>query len=303
VTIARAKAKRCRFTKIETARLHEGLIDIVTRLHPITVRGTFYQAETFLPDLVAKTEKGYGVVQRHLVILRERGAIPYRHITDGTRWRRGHTRYESMGDFQASVAELYRRDYWARSETYVEIWIEKDALAGTIYPVVVEEWGLDLMVPRGFSSLTYLYEAAEYLRDLDKATNIYVLSDFDASGKSAARNIEKRLRQWAPGVVLYVHDLAVTARQIRRWKLPTRPAKTGPGTHGAEQFIARHGDRSVELDAIPPDRLRKLVGDAIARHADRREIETLKEVEAMERETIAGWGADDVGEEEDDDES
>src|SRR5262249_35763659 len=148
------KATRRRFTKIEQARLDEGLIDIVTRLHPITVRGTFYQAESFLPDLVAKSELGYGVVQRRLVKLRERGAIPYRHITDGTRWRRGHTRYESINEFQTSVGSLYRRDYWARSETYVEFWIEKDALAGTIHPVVVEEWGLDLMVARGFSSLT-----------------------------------------------------------------------------------------------------------------------------------------------------
>jgi hypothetical protein len=151
--------------------------------------------------------------------------------------------------------------------------------------------------------LTYLDEAAEFLRELDKTTHISVLSDFDASGKSAAHNIARRLRPWASGVELHVHDLAVTARQIRDWKLPTRPAKRGPGTHGAEKFIERHGDRSVELDAIPPDRLRKLVGDAIARHADRRAIETLQEVEAMERETIAGWGADNVGEEEDGDES
>jgi hypothetical protein len=290
MTISRAKARR-RLTKAQQAELDEALIAITLELHPITVRGTFYQTEVQIPHIVFKDEKGYGLVQRRLVQLREWGQIPYGHITDGTRWRHGHTRYDDLKEFQAHAASLYRRDYWAQADVHVEVWIEKDALAGTIFPTVVDEWGLDLMVNKGFASRTYLYEAAEYLTYLDKPTHIYILSDFDASGKCAARKVDVWLRKFAPTIDLRVHDLAVTKAQILAWDLPSRPAKTGQGTHGAEKFLEEQGigRRSVELDAIRPDRLRRLVSEAIEDHADVVQIGRLKEIERREKEAIGRW--------------
>ena len=61
------------------------------------------------------------------------------------------------------TANYYRRDLWDRQEHYVEIWIEKDALAGVLYPITAK-WHVPLMVSKGFSSLTYLYEAAEAIK-------------------------------------------------------------------------------------------------------------------------------------------
>jgi hypothetical protein len=277
------KATRHRLTHAEQARLDEALFGIVGELHPITVRGVFYQAENLIPDIVPKSENGYGIVQRRLVTLRKAKLIPYSWITDGTRWRTGYTRYDGLGDFMDEAASLFRRDYWKNSDVHVEVWLEKDALAGVIFPVVVEEWGLDLMVNRGFASITYLYEAGRFLDHLGKKTEILLLTDFDPSGKCAARKVEDGLQEHAPSVDIHVHDLAVKLEQIRRWKLPTRPTKvrtrTGtPNTHyrSFEEAYGERAKQSVELDAIRPDVLRKLVGDAIARYADPREIEQIK---------------------------
>jgi hypothetical protein len=280
---------RHRLTKAEQAELDAALIAITEELNPITVRGVFYQTTVRIPLLVPKDQKGYGLVQRRLVKLREWGKVPYGHITDGTRWRHGRTRYEGLKDFQAHAASLYRRDYWAQADVHVEVWIEKDALAGVIFPTVVDEWGLDLMVNKGFASRTYLFEAGEYLAALDKPTHIYILSDFDSSGKCAARKVEVWLRRFAPRVELHVHDLAVTKPQIVGWDLPSRPMKTGKGTHGGAKFAKEHGDRAVELDAIRPDRLRQLVSDAIEGHADVRQIEQLKDIEYQEKKAIRQW--------------
>jgi hypothetical protein len=281
---------RHRLTKAEQAELDAALIAITEELHPITVRGVFYQAEVRIPLIVPKDQKGYGLVQRRLVQLRELGKVPYGHITDGTRWRHGRARYDGLEDFQEHAASLYRRDYWARSDVHVEIWIEKDALAGVIFPTVVDEWGLDLMVNKGFASRTYLYEAGEYLAYLDKPTHIYILSDFDSSGKCAAAKVEVWLRKFAPDIELHVHDLAVTKAQIVGWDLPSRPMKTGRGTHGGAKFAEEHGDRAVELDAIRPDLLRQLVSDAIEDHADPRQIEYLKNLEREEKAMIGRLG-------------
>jgi hypothetical protein len=45
----------------------------------------------------------------------------------------------------------------------------------------------------------------------------------------------------------------------------------------------------VELDAIPPNQLRQLVGDAIAGHADARWVRLLKAQEYYEKEAIRSW--------------
>lgn len=42
----------------------------------------------------------------------------------------------------------YRLPRWAGQENYVELWVEKDALAGVLQPIA-ERWHITLMVNRG----------------------------------------------------------------------------------------------------------------------------------------------------------
>ena len=111
------------------------------------------------------------------------------------------------------TAAAYRRDLWARSETAVEIWCEKDALAGLIY-AVTEEWDVPLMVTRGYPSLSFLYSAAEAYRAEDRPIFLYYLGDFDPSGVDIPRQVEARLRRLAPEVPLTFRSVAVTEAQI-----------------------------------------------------------------------------------------
>jgi hypothetical protein len=277
--------KRNRPTRDQLDTLDRALIDIVVEMHPITVRGVFYQAE--VRELVEKTEKGYDRVQRRLVKLRRDGPIPYGYITDSSRMVQGHNRYRGIESFQSAMASLYHRDYWAAEPDHVEVWIEKDALAGTIYRTVVDEWGLDLYVNRGFTSVSYLYSAAENITAIGKPAHIYILSDFDPSGKCAKDKVAEGLRELVDrSVKVRVYDLAVTKQQIEQWNLPSRPTKTSDTR--SRKFVAEHGDRSVELDAIRPDRLRELVGNAIGSHwKSKRGIARLKATEREERDVIA----------------
>ena len=68
----------------------------------------------------------------------------------------------SMEDALARWQGTYRRDLWINQPDYVEIWVEKDALAGVISPITTE-YDVALYVCRGYSSTTFLYEAATYL--------------------------------------------------------------------------------------------------------------------------------------------
>ncbi len=276
---------RKRRTRDEIAELDRALVSIVAANQPMTVRQVFYQA--VVRGLVPKDEgKGYDVVQRRLVKLRESGEISYDWITDNARMVRGYDRWGGPEGFARDVASLYRRNYWSTSPVAVEVWIEKDALASVLFPVVVEEWGLNLYVARGFASVTYLQNAADFIKHRRKPTFVYVLSDFDPSGMGLAQKIGEELQRRAAPVDVAVQRLAVTPEQITRWKLPTRDTKKTDSR--AKKFMEKYGDQSVELDAIPPPELRALVSTAIEQHANPEEIARLKKAEELEREGFVG---------------
>ena len=86
--------KRGRRTRAELEELDGALALIVEEIEPATVRQVFYQA--VVRGLVPKDEaRGYKLVQRRLVKLRECGEIPYGWITDNVRVVRGYNRYGS----------------------------------------------------------------------------------------------------------------------------------------------------------------------------------------------------------------
>lgn len=275
--------KRTRRTRAEIEALDNALREIVDEFRPVTVRQVFYQAVN--RALVPKSEtKGYRVVQRRLVVLRESEAIPYGSIAEGTRYVHGHRRYHDLDEFTTYAAGLYRKDYWSTSEVNVEVWLEKDALKGVLVPTVVDECGLGLHVTRGFASITYLQEAAEDIERDVRPTHVYILTDFDPSGVSIAEKVEEELMARAPYSEITAERLAVDREQIDRWNLPTRPTKASDTR--AAKFRRIHGTDSVELDAIPPDELRKLVRDAIDSHMEPWRLRQFMMIEREERETL-----------------
>lgn len=274
---AACRTNGSRATKRQMAALHETLIRIVTEIAPCTVRQVFYQAT--VKGAVEKTEGGYDRVQRALVILRRNGRIGFHKITDNTRWQIKPTTYGGLQDALEETARLYRRAVWADVDAYVEVWLEKDALAGVVQPITAA-YDVPLMVARGFSSLSFLHGAAEDINALEKPAYIYHLGDRDPSGVCAAGKIEETLREYAPDAEIHFERLAVLPEQITAWKLPTRPTKQTDSR--AKTF---KGD-SVELDAIHPDQLRQLVKDVILRHLPAGQLDVLRVAESSEREML-----------------
>ena len=114
-------------------------------------------------------------------------------------------------------------------------------------------YDIPLMVSRGYSSLTYLYEAASHIRELGKKVIILHFGDWDPSGQDAATKIETTLRKFAPEIEIKFWRIAVTASQIKRWRLPSRPTKASD-----TRSKSWTGGDSVELDAIEANTLRRL---------------------------------------------
>jgi hypothetical protein len=269
--------KRTRATKAEVEERRDALFWIIHAGRPMTVRQVFYQAT--VRGLVEKAESGYGKVHTDLTVMRRTGQLPYDWLADNTRWQRKPRTFNSVEEALKATAAFYRKSLWTDADAYVEIWLEKDALAGVIYPVT-SMYDVPLMVARGYASLSFLHTAAEAINDLAVPAHIYHCGDFDPSGVNAGEKIEETLRELAPDAEIYFERIAVTLGQITAWALPTRPTKA------SDTRSKNFGSISVELDAIEPNQLRAIVQAAIEQHLPQEQFEILKAAEESERDLI-----------------
>jgi hypothetical protein len=258
--------------------IEDAIIDVLATERPMTVRQVFYQLVG--RGVIAKTEGEYKqTVVRLLTDLRRSGRVPFDWIADNTRWQRKPVTHSSLESALRRTCEAYRRSIWDNQDAYVEIWLEKDALAGVLYQVTAD-WDVPLMVTRGYPSLSYLHNAAEQIAAWERPAFLYYFGDYDPSGCDITRAVEEGIREFAGGAEIGFERVAVTREQIRDMGLPTRPTKTSDSrSKGFE-------GESVEVDAIPPGTLRDLVADCIQRHIDLDALTALENVEEMERATL-----------------
>lgn len=249
--------------------------------HPATIRGLFYSLVS--QGAIRKTETEYkSTVVRLAAEMRRDGTLPYEWIADNTRWMRKPDTWGSIEEALRDTARLYRRSLWRDADAYVEVWLEKDALAGVIF-AETSVYDVPLMVTRGYASLTFLHSAAEEIRYRNRPTFIYYLGDHDPSGIDIPKKVESELRRMAPEVEITFTRLAVNPDQIEAMRLPTRPTK---GTDTRSRGFA---GESVEVDAIPAPTLRFMVESAIVQHLDPDEVGLLEQIEAEERTTLHGF--------------
>jgi hypothetical protein len=128
------------------------------------------------------------------------------------------------------------------------------------------------MAGRGYSSHTFLHDAGEYLEQVNKPCHILQLGDYDPAGRDIVAFTERSLREYARSADLHFQLLALTAEQVEAYQLPTRPDK--------------QGGRAVELDALPPAELQRLVRDAIEPLVDREAWALHEEQEQADRERL-----------------
>jgi hypothetical protein len=271
--------KRTRRTKAEIQVLKDGLFAILAARHPQTIRQLFYQGVS--TDLIEKTESAYqGIVVRLCGQMRESGELPWDWIADSTRWMRKPDSYSSLEEAIARTAETYRRDLWDAQHAYVEVWCEKEALAGVLFEIT-EKYDVPLMVVKGFPSKDFVHGAAEAIECKGKPAYLYYCGDWDPSGLLIWEDIQSKILRYAPCADVTFERLAVTRQQIKRYNLPTRPTKYKGNSH-AKHFKGE----SVEVDAIPPHTLQLLVQNAIEQHIDARQLQVTRVAEESERKVL-----------------
>lgn len=216
-----------------------------------------------------------------LVQARKEGLIQWEWIEDRLRRPRRVPMWNGLTDFAETVKQAYRRNVWPEQPNYVEAWLEKDALSG-VFEKVLQPYGVTLNVGRGYDGWDSIRNAAWRIGAGEGASILY-FGDFDPSGEDMARSLRERLAFF--GCKPEIIKCALTSEDITRYNLPPDFAKRSDTR--AAGFIAKHGDISVELDALPIDVLEKRLIDVVAARMDLKALEHVRKLEKRERVKLA----------------
>jgi hypothetical protein len=254
-TYRTSTVKRTRRTGNQVDQLDEQIIAVLKEDHPQSVRHVFYRmTNPRLPEPVEKSDRGYRHVQERCVKLRRSGRVPYPWIADMS--RRGYfvQTFSGKSDFLSQVAGLYRSDLWAQSDYRCEVWCESRSIASVILQDC-NEMAVDLYPCSGFSSLSFVHEAAESQNHADdgRPLIIFYIGDYDPAGVLIDVALERELRlHLNPSIQLQFERIAINKNQIERFDLPTKPRK-------ATDTRSREVESTVEAEAMPARTLRRLL--------------------------------------------
>lgn len=263
-----AKQQKDEFTR---TWIIQNSIEIVKRYEKgvLTIRGLHYQ---LVGIGMTNTIQHYKRVVEAMIQARWAGQIDFYAFSDHDRTVLGKTDAEST-DVESKIENAewainhyiknYYKNRWENQPYFPEIWIEKKALQG-VFQRPCLDYDVALSPCKGYPSLTFLNEAKDRFqeaKDNGKIPIILYFGDYDPSGEDIPRSIEENFTRF--GCPVEVKRIALMEHQVRSWKLPPAPAKT------TDSRTANWGGLGqVELDAVEPKKLMKLVSEAIEEYFD-----------------------------------
>lgn len=241
----------------------------------LTVRQVYYQLVS--RGVIENSTKSYNNYVHHLTSGRKAGVIPWDAFEDRARmfYREPSPQYDIMDEADPEealkgwfsyalgerVSEKYDLRKWRGQPHYVELWIEKDALAGFLSPLC-EGLGVGLIVSRGYTSYTFKQEAINrfqrMVKEEEKEPVLLYLGDLDPSGYDIFRCLEKEI-----GEIAQVERIGLHPMDVNQFGLvPNMIKEKDTRTSGFRRLFPELGNNVYELDALPP-------GSWLTGHADR----------------------------------
>lgn len=225
----------------------------VAQGYKLTLRQLYYQFVS--RDLLPNTVRSYGKLGLIVNHARLAGLIDWEAIEDRTRNLKSLAHFQDPPDIIKAAAQQHRLDKWSNQPYRVEIWIEKEALAG-VFERVCQELDVPFFCCRGYTSQSEMWVAAQRLRGY-RSQKVIILhfGDHDPSGIDMTRDIQDRLNLF--GLRFDMRRLALNMDQIEEYDPPPNPAKdTDTRFKG---YILKYSHSSWELDALEPQILADLV--------------------------------------------
>ncbi|MDO5706059.1 MAG: hypothetical protein Q4G49_13475 [Paracoccus sp. (in: a-proteobacteria)] len=267
-------------TQAEMQARRDAILTFCAAQQPVTSRGVYYNLTVL--GHVPKTEAGYAAAARTVLDMRRAGVLPYPWIADLSRSVMRPYTLRDIPDALADAARTYRLDMWQDAEVVPHVFLEKRALAGVLRPVT-DPRDVPLCPTGGQISETFAYSIVEAMEGSGQALHAFTLFDCDRAGADAHKSLAEKLERFGAsmGVPVTVEALGLHPAQVTAWGLPTRPPKRNTTADARWPYPF-----AAELDAIPPNDLRKMVQAAIEAFQPPEVFRELREQEAAQREEL-----------------
>lgn len=264
-------------------KINSVISDYARQGFSLTLRQVYYQmvARAIIPN----NERSYKNLGSLISDARLAGLIDWEAIEDRTRNLRGNSHWTTPGSMIDSAAYSYHLDHWKGQESYVEVWVEKDALVG-IVGQICGKLDVSFFSCRGYVSQSEMWGAARRLRrHVDQGQNIVLLhlGDHDPSGKDMSRDIVDRLITFETDGVDF-NRLALNMDQIELYNPPPNPTKLTDSR--ATGYIDQYGYECWELDALEPQVISDLISKNVRKYRDDKLYNAVIKQEREEKELL-----------------
>lgn len=244
------------------------ITDYEAQGYTLSLRQLYYQFVS--RDLIPNNDREYKKLGAAIANARLAGLISWEAIED--RNRAPHMPYinEDHASIAASLRHAFSADMWQDQPRRVEVWVEKDALSSVVGRAC-DRFSVPYLACKGYLSASEVYRAAmraeAAYEERDQPTLIIHLGDHDPSGIDMTRDNEHRMNMLTDDAgIITVKRIALNRDQVDLYKPPPNPAKITDSR--AEDYIARHGRTSWELDALEPKVIERLIVDTIRPEID-----------------------------------
>jgi len=191
--------------------------------YDLTLRQLYYQFVS--RDLIANKQSEYKRLGSIINDARLAGLIDWDAITDRTRNLRQNSHWRSPEAIIDACAASFQFDKWIDQPRRVEVWIEKDALAG-VFERICSELDVPWFACRGYTSQSEMWAAAQrHIRYEKSHQSVTVLhfGDHDPSGIDMTRDIQDRLSTFYTSTI--VERLALTMDHGQRVRPASQPCQ------------------------------------------------------------------------------
>lgn len=223
----------------------------------LTLRQLYYQfvsSDSAFPN----TDQSYKRLGGIITDARLAGLISFERIEDRGRQVDSPYLQPNPRSVMDGIHHHYVEDLWANQDVYVEVWVEKDALSS-----VIERPCNALQVPfmacKGYMSSSAAWAAGQRFKvagENYKDCVLIHLGDHDPSGIDMTRDNHARLELFSEQGI-DIRRIALNRDQVEQYNPPPNPTKLSDSR--ARDYLAMHGEKSWELDALTP----RIIGDLI----------------------------------------
>lgn len=236
----------------------------------VTFRQLFYRLVS--RELIPNRQSAYSRLSELTAKARREGWFP--DLIDNTRMIRRESSWDGAKDAMEAITSQYRRDRTEGQDYSIYIAIEKNALAALLVSWF-EEKGLPVLAMGGYPSQTFVDGIKHDIDAQRRGAVLIYAGDFDASGEDILRDFENRTRGYWDSI----ERIALNQEQIDEYELPGKTTDAR-----AQAFMDKHGALvQVELDALPPDVLKKLYEDAVDSYWEDEPFEASLKVEEKDK--------------------